>query len=99
MEPVAKNAPPKRWLSTLCSNLSGNQTVEEVQAILDGLDASLLADNQVESVLRQLHSATNHKRLLELVLACKSLSSSLTMFPVNCLPKVGVGLIVFQLGC
>ncbi|KAJ2926880.1 hypothetical protein H1R20_g10209, partial [Candolleomyces eurysporus] len=69
MEPEARNAPPERWLPSLCSQLSGAQSVREVQAILDGLGASSLSNSQVENVLRQLLNATEHKQLLELVLA------------------------------
>ena len=76
MKRDARNALPERWLSKLCSELSGAQSVEEVQAILDGLDASWLSDNQIESVLRQLLDA-DHRQLLELVLACKLQLTSL----------------------
>jgi hypothetical protein len=81
MNPDATNALPEPWLLKLCSKLSSAQSVEDVQTILDGLSASRLSDNQVEGVLRQLLDATEHKNLLELVLACKpSLSSLVTMF-------------------
>ncbi|KAJ2931128.1 hypothetical protein H1R20_g5904, partial [Candolleomyces eurysporus] len=66
MKPDARNAPQERWLSKLCSELSGAQSVEDVQAILDELDVSLLSDSQVETVLRQLLDAAKHKQLLEL---------------------------------
>jgi hypothetical protein len=73
MRSNARTVPPERWLSKLCSKLSSAQSVDDVQAIVDRLDVSLLSENQVESVLRQLLSATDHNQLLELVLACKSL--------------------------
>jgi hypothetical protein len=73
MNPDARNALPERWLPELCSKLSRARSVEAVQAILNGLNASSLSNDQVESVLRQSLEATEHKHLLELVLACKSL--------------------------
>ena len=96
---MKRNALPERWRSKLCSKLTSAQSVEEVQAILDTLDVSLLSDNQAESVLRQLLDATDHKELLELVLACKSsASSSLMIFRLIHLKKVEVGLTILQLG-
>ncbi|KAJ2926878.1 hypothetical protein H1R20_g10207, partial [Candolleomyces eurysporus] len=69
MKPEARNALPELWLPKLCSELAGAQSVEDVRTVLDGLGASWLSDNQVESVLRQLLEATEHKQLFELVLA------------------------------
>ena len=70
MKPDTWNVLPERWLSQLRSQLSSAQSADDVQAIVDRLDVSLLSDSQVESVLRQLLDATDHKHLLELVLAC-----------------------------
>jgi hypothetical protein len=85
MNPDARDALPERWLQELCSKLSRAQSVEAVQAILNGLNASSLSNDQVESVSRQLLEAIEHKHLLELVLACKSsLHASPTMFRLIC---------------
>ncbi|KAJ2926891.1 hypothetical protein H1R20_g10211, partial [Candolleomyces eurysporus] len=86
MKPEARNALPERWLPKLCSQLSRARSVEAVQAILDGLDRSL-SDNQVEGVLRQLLDATEHKQLLELVLAYGSWSQRLSAWLLKGFPK------------
>ncbi|KAJ2926889.1 hypothetical protein H1R20_g10213, partial [Candolleomyces eurysporus] len=83
----ARNALPELWLQKLCSKLSGAQSIEDVQAVLDGLGASWLSDNQVESALRQLLDATEHKQLLELVLAYGSWSHRLSAWLLKSFPK------------
>ncbi|RXW14812.1 hypothetical protein EST38_g11038 [Candolleomyces aberdarensis] len=89
MKPEARNALPERWLPKLCSQLSRAQSVEVVQAILDRLDGSL-SDNQVESVLRQLLDSTEHKQLLELVLAYGGWSQRLSAWLLKSFPKHSV---------
>ncbi|RXW14819.1 hypothetical protein EST38_g11042 [Candolleomyces aberdarensis] len=83
----ARNALPELWLQKLCSNLSGAQSIEDVQAVLDGLGASWLSDNQVESALRQLLDATEHKQLIELVLGYGSWSRRLSAWLLKSFPK------------
>ncbi|RXW13065.1 hypothetical protein EST38_g12789 [Candolleomyces aberdarensis] len=86
MELEARNALPEHWLQKLCAQLSRAQSVKMVQAILDGFDG-LHSDNQVESVLRQLLDTTEHKHLLELVLAYGSWSQRLSAWLLKSFPK------------
>ena len=71
-------------LSELCSKLSRAQSVETVQAILDGLNGSVLSDDHVESLARKLLAVTEHKHLLELVLACKCSSFASPILQLTC---------------
>ncbi|RXW22210.1 hypothetical protein EST38_g3633 [Candolleomyces aberdarensis] len=90
MKPEVRNALPEHWLSELSSKLSRAPSVEAVQAILDELGATSLSNGQVESVLRQLLDATEHKPLLELVLAYGSWSCRLSSWLLKSFPKHSV---------
>ncbi|KAF6740880.1 hypothetical protein DFP72DRAFT_951310 [Ephemerocybe angulata] len=79
MELTVSGTPaPEYWLSKLCTQLGNCQTVDDVHQVLHGLDPSLLSDDQVESVLTQLHATSRPERLTELVLSSGSWSKPLS---------------------